>query len=131
LLPTVREQERWEAWAPFVLQAVEVTSRQTIATISAIKSALFNYKHRIRSAHKFYNRDLINNLFTHPYTKIEFVQRDLGVSRVTDTKYLDALAEGGFVRKQKIGRGNYYINLALTSILRPPPAQAKQAPAAR
>ena len=30
---------------------------------------------------------------------------------------LDALVEGGFVQKQKIGRGNYYINVALTPIL--------------
>jgi Fic family protein len=60
---------------------------------------------------------LINNLFTHPYTKIEFVQRDLQVSRITATKYLDALTEGGFVQKQKMGRGNYYVNVALNSIL--------------
>jgi Fic family protein len=41
----------------------------------------------------------------------------LGVSRITATKYLDALTEGGFVKKQKIGRGNYYVNLALNEVL--------------
>lgn len=61
---------------------------------------------------------MINNLFTHPYTRIEFVQRDLGVSRLTATKYLDALAETGFVAKQRIGRGNYYVNMALSELLR-------------
>ena len=60
---------------------------------------------------------MINNLFTHPYTKIEFVQRDLQGSRITATKYLDALVAGGFVQKQKLGRGNYYVNLALSAIL--------------
>jgi len=64
-----------------------------------------------------YSQDLINNLFTHPYTKIEFVQRDLQVSRITATKYLEALAAGGFVQKQKLGRGNYYVNLGLKAIL--------------
>ena len=123
LLQTVREQDRWEEWVLYMLEAVEVTAGQTIATIHAIKTALFDYKHRIRSGYRFYSQDLINNLFTHPYTKIEFVQRDLGVSRVTATKYLDALADGGFVRKQKIGRGNYYINLALNSLLQAQPAQ--------
>ena len=123
LLQTVREQDRWEEWVLYMLEAVEVTAGQTIATIHAIKAALFDYKHRIRSGFKFYSQDLINNLFTHPYTKIEFVQRDLGVSRVTATKYLDALAEGGFVRKHRIGRGNYYINLALNAVLQPQPAQ--------
>ncbi len=62
----------------------------------------------------------INNLFTHPHTKIEFVPRDLGVTRVTATKYLDALAEGGFVRKQKIGRSNHHINVALNAVLQAP-----------
>ncbi len=130
LLQTVREQDRWEEWVLYMLGAVEVTAGQTIAPIHAIKAALFDYKHRIRSGFKFYSQDLINNLFTHPCTKIEFVQRDLGVSRVTATKYLDALADGGFVRKHKIGRGNYYINLALNAVLQPQPAQVLPTPAA-
>lgn len=127
LLQTVRDEDRWEEWVQYMLEAVELTAGHTITTIHAIKAALLDYKHRIRSGFKFYSQDLINNLFTHPYTKIEFVQRDLSVSRVTATKYLDALAEGGFVRKQKIGRGNYYINLALNAVLQPLPATAPRA----
>jgi Fic family protein len=76
-----------------------------------------DYKHRIRNQYKFYSQDLINNLFTHPYTKIAFIERDLKVSRLTATKYLDALAEQGFLQKQKIGRTNCYINVALNRIL--------------
>ena len=117
LLQTVRDQDTWEDWVLYMLEAVEQTAGQTIETIHAIKQALFDYKHRIRAGYKFYSQDLINNLFTHPYTKIEFVQRDLKVSRLTATRYLDALAEGGFVEKQKIGRSNYYINVALNQIL--------------
>jgi Fic family protein len=117
LLQTVREDDRWEDWVLYMLEAVEQTAMQTIITIQAIKTALLDYKHRIRADYKFYSQDLINNLFTHPYTKIEFVQRDLQVSRITATKYLDALSEGGFVKKQKMGRGNYYVNIALNAIL--------------
>ena len=117
LLQTVRENDTWEDWVLYMLEAVEQTAGQTIATIHAIKTALFDYKHRIRAGFRFYSQDLINNLFTHPYTKIEFVQRDLKVSRLTATKYMDALADGGFVQKQKVGRSNYYINLALNDIL--------------
>lgn len=117
LLQTVRESDAWEEWVLYMLEAVEQTAGQTIRTIHAIKEALFDYKHRIRDSYKFYSQDLINNLFMHPYTKIEFVERDLGVSRLTATKYLDALAADGFVSKQKLGRSNYYINLALNQIL--------------
>jgi Fic family protein len=74
-------------------------------------------KHRIRKGYKFYSQDLINNLFTHPYTKIDFVKEDLDVTRLTATKYLDALASGGILKKQKVGRSNYYINKRLHAIL--------------
>ena len=117
LLQAVREQDAWEEWVLYMLQAVQVTAQQTVRTVQAIKTALLDYKHRIRAEHKFYSQDLINNLFTHPYTKIDFLQRDLGISRLTATKYLDALDASGFVQKQKIGRSNYYVNLALNQIL--------------
>ena len=120
LLQTVRERDDWEEWVLYILDAVEQTAGETIATIAAIKTALMDYKHRIRAEYKFYSQDLINNLFTHPYTKIEFIERDLKVSRLTATKYLDALSAGGFVEKRKVGRTNYYINLALTPILTGP-----------
>ena len=117
LLQSVRDEDRWEDWVLYMLEGVETTARQTMHTIAQIRTALMDYKHRIRNGHRFYSQDLINNLFRHPYTKIEFVQRDLGVSRVTATKYLDTLAASGFVRKTKIGRVNYYINEALRRIL--------------
>lgn len=117
LLQSVREGDAWEDWALYMLGAVERTAIDAIATIQAIKALLLDYKHRIRAAHRFYSQDLINNLFSHPYTKIEFVQHDLQVSRLTATRYLDLLAEDGFVRKHKAGRHNYYINEPLFRIL--------------
>lgn len=121
LLQAVREQADapavWQEWVLYMLAAVEQTAAQTIVTVTDIKAALLDYKHRIRAAHRFYSQDLINNLFMHPYTKIEFVERDLKVSRLTATKYLDALTAGGFVQKVKVGRSNYYINQALNAIL--------------
>jgi predicted transcriptional regulator len=56
-------------------------------------------------------------LFRHPYTRIDFVQNDLGLkSRQTAAKYLDALTEAGFVEKHQSGRNNYYINVALVRL---------------
>lgn len=121
LLQAVREQADapavWEEWVLYLLTAIEQTAQQTIGTVTDIKAALMDYKHRIRTGYKFYSQDLINNLFTHPYTKIEFVMDDLKVSRITATKYLSSLTEGGFVKKVKVGRSNYYVNLALNAIL--------------
>lgn len=117
LLQAVRTEDAWEEWVGYVLDAVDRTARETIATIGTLKSLLMDFKQRIRADYKFYSQDLINNLFSHPYTKIEFIQNDLAVSRLTATKYLDALVAGGFLHKRKIGRNNYYINLPLFEIL--------------
>jgi Fic family protein len=126
LLQDVRGRGQWEQWVLYMLGAVERTARDGIATVQAIKAALMDTKHRIRDSYKFYSQDLINNLFSHPYTKIEFLQRDLEVSRLTATRYLDVLASGGFLRKLKIGRSNYYINEPLYRILtgEAPPVEA-------
>ncbi|WP_300450483.1 Fic family protein [Accumulibacter sp.] len=117
LLQEVRDRDAWEDWVRYMLAAVEHTAAEGIATIQAIKALLMDTKHRIRAGHRFYSQDLINNLFSHPYTKIEFIEHDLKVSRLTATKYLDALVAGGFLAKRKVGRNNYYINMPLYGIL--------------
>ncbi len=112
-LQAVRDGDAWEAWVLYILTAVAETARQGVATIKAMRTLLLDTKQRIRADYAFYSQDLINNLFSHPYTKIAFIQRDLKVSRVTATKYLEQLVEGGFLAKRKLGRDNYYINLPL------------------
>jgi Fic family protein len=81
-LQNVREKGEWEPWILFMLEGIEKTSIETIALILEIKKLMMDYKHRIRAGYKFYSQELINNLFRHPYTKIEFIQNDLEVSRV-------------------------------------------------
>ena len=65
---------------------------------------------------KQYKHELLNNLFFHPYTKIEFVERDMMVKRKTASKYLNAIVDAGLLRKEKIANSNYYINEALTDL---------------
>jgi len=117
LLQSVRDDGVWEPWLVFMLEAVERTAAEAVATVNAITSALMDCKHRIRAKHKFYSQDLINNLFTHPYTRIGFVERDLGVGRATAAKYLDLLAEDGILEKRRAGRSSIYLNVALNDIL--------------
>ncbi len=56
-------------------------------------------------------------MFKHPYTKIEFVVNDLGVSRLTAANYLNKLSDDNMLRKEKLGTGNYYINEELFELL--------------
>lgn len=117
-LQAVRDSGTWEAWVLYMLSAVEETSRQTITQVHGIRELMQNAKQRLRGEYpRLYSQDLLNNLFRHPYTKIEFVERDLGVSRQTATKYLDQLGAANFVRKVRLGRTNFYINEPLFKLL--------------
>ena len=119
-LQNVRENGEWEPWVLYMLDSVETTSRQTITIIQEIGTAINQYRDGIRESCKFYSQDLLNNLFYHPYTKIEFLTKALNITRLTATKYLDALCAEGYLQKEKIGRSNYYINKALFGILTKP-----------
>lgn len=110
LLQKVRDEDNWEEWIIYMLKGVELTSKATIELIKSMHILMMDYKHRIRKEYKFYSQDLINNLFKHPYTKIEFIQNDLKVHRQTAASYLEKLVEGGFLKLEKIGRENFYIN---------------------
>jgi len=117
LLQKVRTENSWVEWVLYILDGVEQTSVQTIKIIEGMKNLMLKHKKKIRENTKFYSQDLINNLFKHPYTKIDFIKTDLDVSRLTATKYLDELDQIGIVQKVKLGRDNYYINTDLYNLL--------------
>lgn len=117
-LQDVRESGAWEAWVLWILRGVEETARETLLRVGGIRTLMQETKQRLRSdLPRLYSQDLLNNLFRHPYTKTEFIERDLGVARQTAMKYLGALAQAGFVRKTRLGRTNFYINDPLFALL--------------
>jgi Fic family protein len=118
LLQETRTSGDWEAWCLYLVKGVAVTAHHAIGLIKALHALMEQTSETLRAAlPKIWSQELLNNLFRHPYTKIEFVEKDLGVSRITAARYLDLLAEKGFVRKQKIGRSNFYINQPLYALL--------------
>lgn len=118
LLQQTRETKNWEPWILYMLDAVEKTSIQTTQIIRDIKSLMGRHKHRIRrDLKKIYSQDLINSLFRHPYTKIEYIKKDLGVARKTAARYLELLCDTGLLHKNKMGKENYYFNHELIELL--------------
>lgn len=117
LLQKVREENEWEEWILFMVNGVEKTAVETIELIKNVRDLMLNFKHNLRDNYKFYSQDLLNNLFKHPYTKIEFLMNDLGVSRLTAANYLNTLANDKVLEKSKLGTGNYYINKDLFELL--------------
>jgi len=118
LLQAVRDHGSWEAWVLYMLTGVAETAQDAMRLVQGIRDQMGAVKHRMRKeVPKLYSQELLNNLFRHPYTRIEFVANDLGVVRQTATTYLNKLAAHGFVTKHSYGKNNYYINADLVSLL--------------
>lgn len=118
LLQSVRDTGQWEPWLLYMLRGVEETAIEALRLVNGIYLLMANTKERLRKEHgKIYSQDLLNNLFRYPYTRIEYVQKELDVSRPTASKYLEELAGSGLVSKQKAGRNIYYINQPLVALL--------------
>jgi Fic family protein len=118
LLQAVRSENAWEEWVLFILNGVEETSRQTIMLIEEINRLMLAAKQKMRAElPKIYSQDLLNNLFRHPYTKIEFVVEELQVTRKTAAKYLDELVDIGLLQKHRITKDNFYLNVGLYELL--------------
>ena len=118
ILQNVRLKNDWESLILYFLKSVEVTAKQTITLITNIKELMQEYKIKIRTElPKIYSQDLINNLFKNPYTKIEFLEKDLKITRQTASNYLNKVSSLGLLEKIKVGKTNYYINSELIMIL--------------
>ena len=118
LIQAVRDNDGdikdWQNWVMFILKGIEVTSKETIILINGIAQLMAQYKAILKPAFgKTYKHELLNNLFFHPYTKIEFIERDMNVQRKTAAKYLDKIVDLNLLTKMKKGSSNYYINNAL------------------
>jgi Fic family protein len=122
LLQDVRDTGNWEPWLLYMLDGIERTSRRTTGIIHGIRSLMREFEERMKSGcPKIYSYDLLGNLFRHPYTKIDYLVRDLAVTRKTASKYLDELVGIGLLEKRKIGKDNFYLNEALFRLLRDGP----------
>ncbi|MCI5916021.1 MAG: Fic family protein [Bacteroidales bacterium] len=107
----------WEAWILFMLKGVEVTAADTISLVKNIGRLMAEYKNVIRPDFgSKYNHELLNGLFYHPYTKIDHVVANMQVSRQTASKYLDRIVALGLLKKEKMGKENYYINTRLMNL---------------
>lgn len=118
LLQHTRDTHEWEPWLLYMIDAVSETAKETTKLIFGIKQLMAEYKSRLKQDHpKLYSHELVNNLFRHPYTRIDYVIDEVGVGRQTAGRYLDQLAQSGLIQKVKVAQSNYYINVPLVELL--------------
>jgi len=119
LLQEVRTKDNWEEWILYMLDGVEQTSLGTIGLINDIHKLMGETKEKIKvELPKIYSKDLVEILFMHPYTKIDFLVNGLNIARQTASIYLNELEKIGILQSIKIGRSKFFINVELFDMLK-------------
>jgi len=119
LLQEVRTKKSWEEWILYMLDGIEQTSLETIELVNGIDLLMNETKEKIKTQlPKIYSKDLVEILFMHPYTKIDFLVEELGLHRHTASKYLNELEKINIMKSIKIQNSKYFVNEELFNILK-------------
>ncbi|PZT48400.1 addiction module protein [Helicobacter valdiviensis] len=118
LLQKVRDEGAIIEWIEYILKGIEQTAIKTIETITIIEKMMFDVGEILQNKTNFYSKDFVEILFTHPYTKIDFLTQILGVSRQSASKYLKTCENLKILECIKIGRNHYYVNRELLRLFR-------------
>jgi Fic family protein len=114
----VTKREAWEPWLLYMLEAVRETSNWTLAKIEVIRSLADTTAERVRdNLPKIYSRELIDEVFTQPYCRIDNLVRRGIAKRQTASRYLKLLAQMGVLEERKIGREKLFVNPDLLGLL--------------
>lgn len=115
----VSQRGDWKTWLLYMLSAVEVTSNMTYHKINDIvstKEAILN--HIKKDPRKIRKPDeLVEMIFTQPFTKVKHLQEAKIYSETTARDYLNQLCEMRVLEKKTIEGHHYYLNLELYRIL--------------
>jgi len=120
LLQDVRDNNNWEDWILYMLDGIEQVSFETIELINNINLLIEETKDLIKEQlPKIYSKDLVEVLFLHPYTKIEFlVNNNIVTTRQSASTYLKELEKIGILSSTKVGRSKFFINTQLYNLLK-------------
>ena len=118
LFQETRKTGDFEDWIIYILTGIEEMAEETIGIINKIRDEIVNMKHELRDKTKIYSKELLEALFFEFYTKIPYIQKQLGVSDKTAQKYLDNLVELGMLTSEKVGRERIYRNERLFKIIK-------------
>ncbi|MCF7954246.1 MAG: Fic family protein [Phycisphaerae bacterium] len=111
LLRGVTENENWQGWILYVLDAVAETAQWTTNKIKTAQELLLHTCDYInQKSPKVYSRELVETIFEQPYCRISNIV-DKGIAkRQTASTYLKKLVEINVLKEMDAGREKIYIN---------------------
>lgn len=121
-LQQVTEEAGWEEWVLYMLRAVDITARDTLARVTALQALRQSTYEQVRALlRNAPAREIADLLLSFPYVKIQTLTSAGIAQRQTSSGYLKILAEGGLLNSLKIGRDIYYVNHRLMNLFSAPP----------
>jgi Fic family protein len=118
LLGRVTSHQDWEPWILYMLTAVEMTSQWTTQKIKAIRALMDHTDEIIRAeAPKIHSHDLVQQIFTQPYSRIgNLIARGIA-KRQTASTYLRELVRLGVLEEEKVGRDKIFLHRKYLDLL--------------
>jgi Fic family protein len=115
----VSQRGNWKNWLLFMLRAVESTANNTFNKINDIVTAKeLILEHIKKDDQKLRNpEDLVEFLFTQPFTKVKHLVEAGIYAENTARGYLNRLCDMQVLEKKEIEGHHYYLNLELYRIL--------------
>lgn len=118
-LQAVRDEDKWEELIIYMLKGIEETSSNTLIFTKKIIKTIDTVSREMKyQLPKIYSKELVDAIFFEFYTKINYVEKSLGVSRKTASQYLIELEKCGFLISETVGRDKIYINRALFELVK-------------
>ncbi|MGD8749500.1 MAG: Fic family protein [Balneolaceae bacterium] len=117
-LAGVSQRGDWKSWLLYMLRAVESTARLTYQKVNDLLEAKSAVLKAVESERTFQRPDqLIDAIFTQPFTKVSHLT-DAGMyAENTARNYLNELSDMGVLEKKQIKGRHYYQNRELEHIL--------------
>lgn len=118
LLSRVSVLGDWKAWIMYMLRAVEATANLTYDKINDLVAAKDAILQAIVTDTKIERPEqLVNSIFTQPFTKVKHLTDARLYVENTARKYLNQLEDMGILSKKSISGHHYYQNMELHRIL--------------
>ncbi len=119
LLRGVTEKHEWQPWIIYMLNSIKDTSEKAAKKIIQIKElyekTVIEAKEQLPS--RVYSKELIEVIFTQPYSKVEFIVNAGIAKRQTTAEYLKELEKINILKSKKVGKEVLYLNLRLYELL--------------
>ncbi len=120
LLKGVTENNDWNSYIRFMLEAFASQAKQTKEMLFQIRKLYHGDKRAIKKNHRgIYSADLVENLFCYPIITPVKLATELGIHYTTASKYLAELAAGGILTDVgKSGKYHLFVHERLIKVIR-------------